>query len=249
MKLCILKFFCALVVAFFVINPSVSSSADNEEKNSEAVTINMQDTDIRTFIKWIAERTAKNFVIDPRVKGKINVISHEALTPEEAYQVFLSVLQVHNFTAVTTGQVIKIIPDTQAKHTALPMIDKPPATPQLDQMVVRVLKPKNIAADKLASLLKPFIPQSGLLVAYPESNALILSDRMANIDQLLKIIQHIDQEGGLDVEIIKLKHAEDQGWGNSSYCGPSQLNGTLSFINVTHQHSDWCYCSTKRYGY
>ncbi|MBU2708274.1 type II secretion system secretin GspD [Zooshikella marina] len=209
MKLCTLKFFCGLVCAFFVINPLVGVPANTDtEVSSEAVTINMQDTDIRTFIKWIAERTAKNFVIDPRVKGKINVISHEALTPEEAYQVFLSVLQVHNFTAVTTGQVIKIIPDTQAKHSALPMIDQSPSSPQHDQMVVRVLKPKNIAADKLASLLKPFIPQSGLLVAYPESNALILSDRIANIDQLLKIIQHIDQQGGLDVEIITLKHAE-----------------------------------------
>ncbi|MCX4029996.1 type II secretion system secretin GspD [Endozoicomonas sp. SM1973] len=196
---------CAVWLLIVTAVP-VGWSAQNPPNPSTEMKINMQDGDIRSFIQWIAERTGKNFVIDPRVKGRVSVISQEVLSPEEAYQVFLSVLQVHGFTALNTGQVTKIIPDATARHSGVPVMGKQKPEPN-DEMVVQVIKPKNISAQKLVSTLRPLVPQTGHLVAHPDSNALIVSDRARNIDQLVKIIQEVDLAGGIDVEFIPLEHA------------------------------------------
>lgn len=196
---------CAVWLLFVTAVP-VGWSAQNQPNASTEIKINMQDGDIRSFIQWIAERTGKNFVIDPRVKGRVSVISQEVLSPDEAYQVFLSVLQVHGFTALNTGQVIKIIPDATARHSGVPVMGKKKHSPN-DEMVVQVIKPKNISAQKLVSTLRPLVPQTGHLVAHPDSNALIVSDRARNIDQLVKIIKEVDLAGGIDIEFIPLEHA------------------------------------------
>ncbi|MGI0117693.1 type II secretion system secretin GspD [Zooshikella sp. RANM57] len=190
--------------AFFV---NASTPQDQSISASSAeIKINMQDGDIRTFIQWIAERTNKNFVIDPRVKGKVSVISQESLTAEEAYQVFLSVLQVHGYTALESGQVVKIIPDASARHSAVPLMEGQSHSGN-DEMIVKVIKPKNIPAIKLVSMLRPLVPQTGHLIAYPDSNALIVSDRAGNIEQISKIISRIDNAGALDIEIVPIAHA------------------------------------------
>lgn len=189
----------------FLVNASASQEQNLSASNAE-IKINMQDGDIRTFIQWIAERTNKNFVIDPRVKGKVSVISQEALTAEEAYQVFLSVLQVHGYTALESGQVVKIIPDASARHNGVPLMEGQNHSGS-DEMIVKVIKPKNIPAIKLVSMLRPLVPQTGHLIAYPDSNALIVSDRAGNIEQISKIITRIDKAGALDIEIVPLAHA------------------------------------------
>ncbi|MDE1463847.1 type II secretion system secretin GspD [Spartinivicinus poritis] len=196
---------CAVWLLIVTAVP-VGWSAQNQPSPSTEMKINMQDGDIRSFIQWIAERTGKNFVIDPRVKGRVSVISQEVLSPEEAYQVFLSVLQVHGFTALNTGQVTKIIPDATARHSGVPVMGNHKPEPN-DEMVVQVIKPKNISAQKLVSTLRPLVPQTGHLVAHPDSNALIVSDRARNIDQLVKIVKEVDLAGGIDVEFIPLQHA------------------------------------------
>ncbi|WP_163833469.1 type II secretion system secretin GspD [Spartinivicinus ruber] len=197
---------CAVWLLMVAAVP-VGWSAQNQSNPSTEMKINMQDGDIRSFIQWIAERTGKNFVIDPRVKGRVSVISQEVLSPEEAYQVFLSVLQVHGFTALNTGQVTKIIPDATARHSGVPVMAEDKNPEPNDEMVVQVIKPKNISAQKLVSTLRPLVPQTGHLVAHPDSNALIVSDRARNIDQLVKIIHEVDLAGGIDVEFIPLEHA------------------------------------------
>ncbi|RDH43515.1 type II secretion system secretin GspD [Zooshikella ganghwensis] len=189
----------------FLVNASASQEQNLSVSNAE-IKINMQDGDIRTFIQWIAERTNKNFVIDPRVKGKVSVISQESLTAEEAYQVFLSVLQVHGYTALESGQVVKIIPDASARHNGVPLMEGQNHSGS-DEMIVKVIKPKNIPAIKLVSMLRPLVPQTGHLIAYPDSNALIVSDRAGNIEQISKIITRIDKAGALDIEIVPLAHA------------------------------------------
>ena len=88
---------------------------------ADEITLNLKDADIRALISTVSKFTGKNFIIDPRVKAKITVISAETLTPEEVYEVFLSVLQVHGYAAVPTGSVIKIVPEVNAKQGPLPM--------------------------------------------------------------------------------------------------------------------------------
>jgi general secretion pathway protein D len=179
-----------------------------EEAESQAgneVRINMQDTNIRSFIEWIAKATGKNFIIDPRVTGKVTVISNEAMAPEEAYRVFLSVLQVHGFSAIESADAVKVIPDANAKQTGVPLVDDNELND--DQLVVRVIRTEHVPATQLVNILRPMVPQVGHLAAYPDSNALIISDRASNINQLLKLVAEIDRAGQFEIDVIPLKFA------------------------------------------
>lgn len=186
----------------------VSTPAMAEEKippeNTE-VKINMQDTNIRSFIEWIAKATGKNFIIDPRVTGKVTVISNGSMSPEEAYRVFLSVLQVHGFSAIESDSAVKVIPDANAKQSGVPLVDDDQLND--DQQVVRVIRSEHVPATQLVNILRPMVPQVGHLAAYPDSNALIISDRASNINQLLKLIAEIDQAGQFEIDVIPLKFA------------------------------------------
>ena len=115
-----------------------SWAQEAEPQSGDEVRINMQDTNIRSFIEWIAKATGKNFIIDPRVTGKVTVISNESMAPEEAYRVFLSVLQVHGFSAIESADAVKVIPDANAKQTGVPLVEDNALND--DQLVVRVIR-------------------------------------------------------------------------------------------------------------
>ena len=176
-----------------------------EPQGGNEVRINMQDTNIRSFIEWIAKATGKNFIIDPRVTGKVTVISNESMAPEEAYRVFLSVLQVHGFSAIESADAVKVIPDANAKQTGVPLVDDNDLND--DQLVVRVIRTQHVPATQLVNILRPMVPQVGHLAAYPDSNALIISDRASNINQLLKLVAEIDRAGQFEIDVIPLKFA------------------------------------------
>lgn len=182
-----------------------SWAQEAEPQSGDEVRINMQDTNIRSFIEWIAKATGKNFIIDPRVTGKVTVISNESMAPEEAYRVFLSVLQVHGFSAIESADAVKVIPDANAKQTGVPLVED--NTLNDDQLVVRVIRTDHVPATQLVNILRPMVPQVGHLAAYPDSNALIISDRASNINQLLKLVAEIDRAGQFEIDVIPLKFA------------------------------------------
>ncbi len=174
--------------------------------HAETVTLNLKDADISALISTVAAVTDKNFIVDPRVKGKVTVISSRPMNNDEVYQVFLSILKVHGFAAVPSGEVIKIVPDVNAKQDGIPTAsDKQPG--RGDEMVTRVVQVDNVAAAQLVPILRPLIPQQGHLAAYPATNVLIISDRARNVDRLVKIIRRIDQVSDSEIEIIPLQHA------------------------------------------
>ena len=173
---------------------------------AETVTLNLKDADISALISTVAEVTDRNFIVDPRVKGKVTVISSRPMDSEEVYQVFLSILKVHGFAAVPSGEVIKIVPDVNAKQDGIPTAsDKAPG--RGDQMVTRVVQVDNVAAAQLVPILRPLVPQQGHLAAYPATNVLIISDRASNVERLLTIIRRIDQVSDSEIEVITLQHA------------------------------------------
>ena len=131
------------------------------------VTLNLKEADIEAVIGTVAEITGKNFIVDPRVKGKVTIISSRPLDEGAIYEVFLSVLNVHGFAAVPSGSVIKIIPDATAKQTGLPIGG---ALPKGDVLVTRVIQLENVAAAQLVPILRPLVAQQGHLAAYPASN-------------------------------------------------------------------------------
>jgi general secretion pathway protein D len=173
---------------------------------AQTVTLNLKDADISALIGTVAEVTDTNFIVDPRVKGKITVISSRPMNSDEIYQVFLSILKVHGFAAVPTGEVVKIVPDVNAKQDAIPnATEESPG--QGDEMVTRVVQVDNVSAAQLVPILRPLVPQQGHLAAYPATNMLILSDRADNVERLVSIIHRIDQESDSEIEVIPLEHA------------------------------------------
>lgn len=173
---------------------------------AQTVTLNLKDADINALIGTVAEVTGKNFIVDPRVKGKVTVISSRAMDAEEVYQVFLSILKVHGFAVVPSGEVMKIVPDVSAKQDSIPNVsDEVPG--RGDEMVTRVVQVDNVAAAQLVPILRPLVPQQGHLAAYPETNVLIISDRAENVTRLVDIIRRVDKVSDSEIEVIRLEHA------------------------------------------
>lgn len=173
---------------------------------AETVTLNLKDADIGALISTVAEVTNRNFIIDPRVKGKVTVISTRPMDSEEVYQVFLSILKVHGFAAVPSGEVIKIVPDVNAKQDGIPTVGDG-AVQRGDEMVTSVVQVDNVQAAQLVPILRPLVPQQGHLAAYPATNVLIISDRAVNVDRLVSIVRRIDKASDSEIEVIPLQHA------------------------------------------
>ena len=168
--------------------------------------LNFKGADINAVISAVAEVTGKNFIIDPRVKGKVTLISNRPMSEKEIYQVFLSILEVHGYSAVPSGETIKIVPDADAKHSGMPTASQRHPG-KGDESVTRVVQIEHVTAAQLVPILRPLVPPQGHLAAYPPSNVLIISDRAANIERLVKIIQRIDQPSSGEIEYIQLQHA------------------------------------------
>jgi general secretion pathway protein D len=173
---------------------------------ADEITLNLKDADIRALISTVSKFTGKNFIIDPRVKAKVTVISANTLTPEAVYEVFLSVLQVHGYAAVPTGSIIKIVPEVNAKQGPLPLSGKSDTFPD-DELITKIIRLDHVPASQLVPILRPLVPQQGHLAAYNPTNTLIITDHAGNIQRLLKIISGVDRPDSDELEIIPLKHA------------------------------------------
>jgi len=171
----------------------------------EVFTLNLKNADIHSLISTVSKQSGRNFVVDPRVKAKVTVISAKPLNANELYETFLSVLQVHGFSAVPSGDLIKIVPDVNAKQGPVPIYN--PDIAGSDQLVTQVIKIVNVPAAQLVPILRPLVPQQGHLAAYAASNALIITDRSSNINRLIQIIESIDRPDNEEVEVVRLNHA------------------------------------------
>lgn len=169
------------------------------------VTLNWNDADIRKVIEAVSEVTGKNFIIDPRVTGKVTLLSAQPMSPDAFYEAFLSILQVHGYVAVTSGDLVKILPDATARQFAGPLGVAGAAGP--DDMATQVIQVKNVGAAQLVPILRPLIPQYGHMVAHAGSNMLIISDRAANLARMASIIRRIDLASDDDIEVVTLQNA------------------------------------------
>lgn len=170
------------------------------------ITPNFKDADITQITEAVAAATGKNFIVDPRVRAQVTMISSTPMSPPAFYEAYLAILQVHGFIAVQAGEVIKILPDANARQ--IPSVDLPDhVSSTSDEIVTQVIDVKNVSAAQLVPILRPLIPQYGQLAAYPASNILIISDRANNVSRIIRIIRRIDQVGDQDVEVIPLQNA------------------------------------------
>jgi general secretion pathway protein D len=172
----------------------------------QRITPNFKDADITQVAEAVAAATGKNFIIDPRVRAQVTMLSSTAMSPPAFYEAFLSILQVYGFIAVPQGNVVKIMPDTNAKTS--PSIDLPDhVSSTSDEIVTQVLDVKNVSAAQLVPILRPMVPQYGSLVAYPAGNILVITDHASNVNRMIRIIRRIDQVGNQDPEIVPLTNA------------------------------------------
>lgn len=167
--------------------------------------INLKNADIREFITQISSITGKSFIIDPRVKGKVTVISSTSLDTDATYELFLSVLRVHGYAAVPSGSVVKIVQQVLAKQSGSDMDFVETAAGE--QLITRVIPVTNTTAIELVKILRPMIPQYGHIAGLTTPNALIISDHAENIKRLVKIVNSIDVADNTTLMILQLKEA------------------------------------------
>ncbi len=196
----------ALLAAGMTLGPlplqaAIEPVAPSASQQEESWTINLKGADIREFIDQIAQITGETFVVDPRVKGQVSVVSSTPLTLSEVYQLFLSVMTTHGFSVITQGEQARIVPNAEAKADA----GQGPAAP--DRLETRVIQVQHSSATELIPLIRPLVPQYGHLAAVTSANAIIISDRSANIARIEDLLRQLDQTGDRDYSVLDLQHA------------------------------------------
>lgn len=170
---------------------------------------NLQDADILSVINEVSQETGKNFVVDPRVTGKITLISSKPLKQDEIYQVFLSVLGLIGYSAIPNGNVVKIVPNMESGEQATAVASRRHPG-EGDEVVVRVIPLENVSATQLIPVLRPMLPQWSNISSYAPGNVLILLGRAANLERLMNVIQDVDKASNSTIQIIPLHHASAQ---------------------------------------
>ncbi|CAM3088123.1 type II protein secretion LspD [Legionella steigerwaltii] len=188
-------------------NQSESSSDQTESLPPNGQIWNLRNADIRAVIAEVSRVTGKNFVIDPRVQGKISIVSSTPMNNNELYQVFLSVLQVSGYAAIPNGAIIKIIPNIDAKTQSPDLLNEIRHPPQGDDMMVAVVPVHYVPAEQLVPVLRPLMPQWSSISAYAPSNMLILSGRANNIHSLADIIKQVDNSSANGIDMVHLRHS------------------------------------------
>lgn len=178
----------------------------SEEGPQKSITLNLKNAEIQAFISAVSELTGKNFVVDPRVKGMVTVISAAPTSPDALYDVFLSVLSIHGFSAIPAGDVIKIVPAIGARTEGTGAVVQRSRV-QNESVVTAVVPVQHVIAAELVPILRPLLPQEAHLAAAVSSNALVIADSSANVDRISQIIRRIDRDSTDDIEVITLEHA------------------------------------------
>jgi len=174
--------------------------------SSARITPNFKDADITQIIEAVTAATGKNFIVDPRVRAQVTMLSSTPMSPDQFYQAFLAILQVHGFMAVPAGNIIKVLPEANLR--TLPGDDLPAhVSGSSDEVVTQVIAVRNVSAAQLVPVLRPLMPQNAQLAAVNGANMLILSDRASNVNRMMRIVARIDQTTSSDIDVIPLQSA------------------------------------------
>jgi len=188
----------AAPLPLLAVEPGIEPSPNQQD----GWTINLKDADIRAFIDQISQLSGQTFIVDPRVKGQVSVVSNATLSLSEVYQLFLSVMATHGFSVLTQGDVARVVPNAEAKAEA------GGGPTGGDQLETRVIQVQHTSAAELIPLIRPLVPQFGHLAAVSSANALIISDRSANIARIEDLVRQLDRAESNDYAVLNLQH----GW-------------------------------------
>ena len=197
---------CALTWA--ACSPPAQQHGSSSSQQQTTITPAFRDADLTQIIEAVSQITGKTFIVDPRVRAQVTILSSTPMSPDAFYETFLSILQVHGFVAVPAGNIDQDHSGRERAPGAGPGRSARRAsasTPTNSSR--RSSRVRNVSAAQLVPVLRPLIPQYGHLVAYPPSNMLIISDRASNVNRMMRIIQRIDQGGDEEIDIVRLENA------------------------------------------
>ena len=193
-----------LALAFGLLLANAPSHAA-EQLADDTWVVNIKEADIHEFVSQVAQITGKTFVIDPRLKGNVTVVSSVPMNADAVYELFLSVLRVHNFTASPSGDVIRIQTTATGKQGPGPdgeVRELPP-----EELITRVIAAQNVESGELVKILRPLIPQYGHIAAVSQPNIVIISDHANNIARLTRMIEQIDVADEDEITVVPLREA------------------------------------------
>ena len=201
---------------------------DGKGATERTISFNLRNADIVQVVNLISELTGKSFLVDDKVRGKVTIIAPTEVTPEEAYQIFLSVLEIQGFTIVPQGPIIKIIPSRDVKDNPIPTATdtQHSFSPTTESFVTQLVPLQYADANDIRGLLTPLVSKESSLLAYAPTNSLIVTDTVANINRLLKIITALDVESPSAIfKVVMLKFAQAEQIANALRSAVEGLGG------------------------
>jgi general secretion pathway protein D len=186
--------------------PKITRSGD------DFITLNFNNIDIAALIKVMSEFTRRNFILDDKVAGKVTLMTPTKVSPDEAYQIFLSALEIKGFTAIEDGKIIRIIPTSTARQSGLKVIQD--GGMEGEGFVTKLIRTSYVDPQDLVRTLTPLISRDGMLLAYPATNSLIITDSVMSIKKIEKLVEAMDVavptgKGRINVYPLKNAGAED----------------------------------------
>jgi general secretion pathway protein D len=195
-----------LALAFALAGPAFAQAPAAPGTQEERMTVNFVNADIQAVIKTVGQHTGKVFILDPRVQGTINIVSDRPVSKDLLYQMLLSALRVHGFAAVEDANFVKIVPEAEAKTSASPTGEAAARAPG-DRIVTQVFVLQNETAVQLVPVLRPLVTANNFIAAYPNNNAIVITDYASNVARIQRIIESIDRPSGSDVQILRMQNA------------------------------------------
>lgn len=177
---------------------------------ADELSANFKGTDIQEFINIVGRSLHKTIIIDPAVRGQVNVRSYDLLNDEQYYRFFLNVLEVYGFAVVEMEDgVLKVIRDKDAKTSAIPVVGSNDSNVPGDAVVTRVIAVKNVSVRELSPLLRQLNDNAGAgnVVHYDPANIIMITGRAAVVNRLADIIERVDRAGNKDVTVVSLNNA------------------------------------------
>lgn len=191
----------ALIVAALILGTAQAFA----QSDRETLTLNFNDADVVEVIRYVGAQTGKTIVIDPRVKGQVQVFTNGEVTRDEAYSLLLSILDIHGFTAYESNGVVRVVPNKDVRSSPIPVTKA--SSKAGDEYVTEVIALRNVSAAKVLPVLRPLVAQHAHMAAYDPSNSIVISDTAANIARVKQVIAQIDGAAVDHTEIIQLQHA------------------------------------------
>lgn len=202
-------FLLSVLFTIFTVFLPINANSLSDRSAFQGQTWNLKDADIRAVIETVALATGKSFIIDPAVQGKVTFISQKPMSTSEMYQAFLSMLQVMNYSAVPSadGRVVKIVPSAIVTEVGGQLANRHHPG-KGENIVLRIVPVSHVSAIQLIPVLRPLMPSWASVTAYAPSNTLILAGNAHDMQRLVALVHHMDQNSTSQVSVVNLRYAD-----------------------------------------